>query len=138
MKGGIEKRKDESKLRESKRACKPRGISKSNAGSMGARKRPYSKSSRIKKTIETTRNVADKAEREGNYEKVAELRYENYIAQLEKDLKSTQCAIDEMQEKKSLLKEEVDTEDIAEIVARWTGIPVTRMMQSERQKNFYY
>jgi ATP-dependent Clp protease ATP-binding subunit ClpB len=91
------------------------------------------KAQELKKAIETTRNVADKAEREGNYEKVAELRY-GTIAQLEKDLKSTQCAIDEMQEKKSLLKEEVDTEDIAEIVARWTGIPVTRMMQSERQK----
>ena len=91
------------------------------------------KAQELKKAIETTRNVADKAEREGNYEKVAELRY-GTIAQLEKDLKSTQCAIDEMQEKKSLLKEEVDAEDIAEIVARWTGIPVTRMMQSERQK----
>lgn len=87
----------------------------------------------LKKAIETTRNQADKAEREGNYEKVAELRY-GTITQLEKDLENTQVRLNEMQQKKSLLKEEVDAEDIADIVARWTGIPVKRMLQSERQK----
>lgn len=91
------------------------------------------KAQELKKAIETTRNVADKAEREGNYEKVAELRY-GTITQLEKDLDSAQNQLNDMQQKKSLLKEEVGAEDIADIVARWTGIPVTRMLQSERQK----
>jgi ATP-dependent Clp protease ATP-binding subunit ClpB len=91
------------------------------------------KAQELKKAIETTRNQADKAEREGNYEKVAELRY-GTITQLEKDLENAQTQLNDMQEKKSLLKEEVGAEDIADIVARWTGIPVTRMLQSERQK----
>ncbi len=91
------------------------------------------KAQELKKAIETTRNQAEKAEREGNYEKVAELRY-GTITQLEKDLATAQQKLDEMQEKKSLLKEEVDAEDIADIVARWTGVPVTKMLQSERQK----
>jgi ATP-dependent Clp protease ATP-binding subunit ClpB len=91
------------------------------------------KAQELKKAIETTRNQADKAEREGNYERVAELRY-GTITQLEKDLQDAQSTLDEMQKKKSLLKEEVDAEDIADIVARWTGIPVTKMLQSERKK----
>ncbi|GAB5409918.1 MAG: ATP-dependent chaperone ClpB [Balneolaceae bacterium] len=91
------------------------------------------KARELKQAIETTRNEADKAERTGDYEKVAELRY-GTITQLEKDLENAKLQLDEMQERKALLKEEVDAEDIADIVARWTGIPVTRMLQSERQK----
>lgn len=91
------------------------------------------KARELKQAIETTRNEADKAERQGNYEKVAELRY-GTITQLEKDLESAQQQLGDMQERKALLKEEVDAEDIADIVARWTGIPVTRMLESERQK----
>lgn len=87
----------------------------------------------LKQAIETTRNQADKAERQGDYEKVAELRY-GTITQLEKDLEDTKVRIGEMQQGKAMLKEEVDAEDIADIVARWTGIPVTKMLQSERQK----
>lgn len=87
----------------------------------------------LKQAIDTTRNEADKAERQGNYEKVAELRY-GTIAQLETDLQEAQDKLDEMQENQSLLKEEVDAEDIADIVARWTGIPVRKMLQSERKK----
>ncbi|SMO42322.1 ATP-dependent chaperone ClpB [Gracilimonas mengyeensis] len=87
----------------------------------------------LKQVIDTTRNEADKAERQGNYEKVAELRY-GTIAQLENDLKESQAKLDDMQENQSLLKEEVDAEDIADIVARWTGIPVRKMLQSERKK----
>jgi ATP-dependent Clp protease ATP-binding subunit ClpB len=87
----------------------------------------------LKQAIDTTRNEADKAERQGNYEKVAELRY-GTIAQLEADLQKAQDKLDEMQENQSLLKEEVDAEDIADIVARWTGIPVRKMLQSERKK----
>ncbi len=91
------------------------------------------KARELKQAIETTRNEADKAEREGDYEKVAELRY-GTITRLEKDLEDTKAKLDEMQEQKPLLKEEVDAEDIADIVSRWTGIPVKRMLQSERQK----
>ena len=64
---------------------------------------------------------------------MAELRY-GTITQLEKDLEEAKAKLDEMQETKALLKEEVDAEDIADIVARWTGIPVKKMLQSERQK----
>ncbi|MEX0607794.1 MAG: ATP-dependent chaperone ClpB [Balneolaceae bacterium] len=91
------------------------------------------KARELKQAIETSRNEADKAERQGNYEKVAELRY-GTISQLEKDLAATKTKLDEMQDSQALLKEEVDAEDIADIVARWTGIPVKKMLQSERNK----
>ena len=91
------------------------------------------RSRELKQAIETSRNEADKAERQGNYEKVAELRY-GTISQLEKDLEETKTKLNEMQESQSLLKEEVDAEDIADIVSRWTGIPVKKMLQSEKNK----
>src|SRR5699024_5689624 len=87
----------------------------------------------LKKAIETTRNEAEKAERQGNYEKVAELRY-GTINQLETDLKETETKLAEIQEGRAMLKEDVEGEDIAEIVSPCTGIPVTKMLQSERQK----
>jgi len=87
----------------------------------------------LKKAIETARNQAEKAEREGNYEKVAELRY-GTINQLETDLEETKQKLNEVQEGRALLKEEVEYEDIADIVSRWTGIPVRKMLQSEREK----
>ena len=91
------------------------------------------KTREMKQAIETARNQADRAEREGQYEKVAELRY-GTIAQLEKDLVETKAELDEVQEGRSLLKEQVEAEEIADIVAKWTGIPVTKMLTSERQK----
>ncbi|SMO55394.1 ATP-dependent chaperone ClpB [Fodinibius sediminis] len=87
----------------------------------------------LKQAIETTRNEAEKAERQGDYEKVAELRY-GTINQLETDLEETNKQLAEIQEGRAMLKEEVEGEDVAEIVSRWTGIPVTKMLQSERQK----
>ncbi|WP_138431519.1 ATP-dependent chaperone ClpB [Fodinibius saliphilus] len=87
----------------------------------------------LKKAIETARNQAEKAEREGKYEKVAELRY-GTINQLETDLEETKEKLDEVQEGRAMLKEEVEYEDIADVVSRWTGIPVTKMLQSEREK----
>ncbi len=87
----------------------------------------------LKQAIETARNEAEKAEREGKYEKVAELRY-GTINQLEKDLEETQEKLEEVQEGRAMLKEEVEYEDIADIVSRWTGIPVRKMLQSEREK----
>jgi len=87
----------------------------------------------LKQAIETARNEAEKAEREGKYEKVAELRY-GTINQLENDLEETQEKLQEVQEGRAMLKEEVEYEDIADIVSRWTGIPVRKMLQSEREK----
>jgi len=91
------------------------------------------KTREMKQAIETARNQADRAEREGQYEKVAELRY-GTISQLEKDLERTKAELDDVQEGRSLLKEQVEAEEIADIVSKWTGIPVTKMLSSERQK----
>ena len=82
--------------------------------------------------IEQMKHEAEVAEREGNYGKVAEIRY-GRLQQAEANIKAAQEALHAMQGE-SLIKEEVDEDDIAEIVARWTGIPVTKMMQSERDK----
>jgi ATP-dependent Clp protease ATP-binding subunit ClpB len=87
----------------------------------------------LKQTIETARVRAEKAEREGNYEKVAELRY-GTINNLETELKETSEKLAEFQKEHAMLKEVVDAEDIAEIISRWTGIPVSKMLQSERKK----
>lgn len=91
------------------------------------------KSRELKKAIEVARNESDKAEREGLYEKVAELRY-GTIVQLEKDLEKTEKELSEIQEERSLLKEQVEADEIAEIVSRWTGIPVNKMLSGEREK----
>ena len=85
-----------------------------------------------KANIEQMKREAEIAEREGNYGKVAEIRY-GRLQQAEANIKAAQEALHAMQGG-SLIKEEVDEDDIAEIVARWTGIPVTKMMQSERDK----
>ncbi|THH37732.1 ATP-dependent chaperone ClpB [Neolewinella litorea] len=87
-----------------------------------------------KQRIDELKNEAMRLERSGEYSKVAEIRY-GQIPQVEAELKTYTGRLSEMQTKaKMLVKEEVDSEDIAEIVARWTGIPVTRMLQSEREK----
>lgn len=85
-----------------------------------------------KANIEQMKHEAEVAEREGNYGKVAEIRY-GRVQQAEANIKAAQDALHAMQGE-SLIKEEVDEDDIAEVVARWTGIPVTKMMQSEREK----
>lgn len=86
-----------------------------------------------KASIEQMKHEAEVAEREGNYGKVAEIRY-GKIKQAEANIKAAQEALHGMDKGDSLIKEEVDEDDIAEVVARWTGIPVTKMMQSEREK----
>ena len=92
-----------------------------------------------KAAIEQMKHEADVAEREGNYGKVAEIRY-GKIQQAEANIKAAPAAppaigaLHQMDNGDSLIKEEVDEDDIAEVVARWTGIPVTKMMQSERDK----
>ncbi len=83
--------------------------------------------------IENLRFEADKAEREGDYGKVAEIRYAKIKAK-EDEIHATQQKLHEMQGDKAMIKEEVDAEDIADVVSRWTGIPVNKMMQSEKDK----
>lgn len=86
-----------------------------------------------KEEIEQARLDAERYEREGDFAKVAELRY-GKIVELEKTLKAKQEDLEKLQADRKLLKEEVDAEDIAEVVAKWTGIPVSRMLESERVK----
>ena len=83
--------------------------------------------------IEDANFQADKAEREGDYGKVAELRY-GKIKELEADIEKQQAQLHEMQGGRAMIKEEVDSTDIADVVSRWTGIPVNKMLQSEREK----
>lgn len=85
-----------------------------------------------KARIETLKHQAEVAEREGDYGKVAEIRY-SQIPAAEANIKSAQEALHAISDQ-ALIKEEVDEDDIAEVVARWTGIPVAKMMQSERDK----
>ena len=86
-----------------------------------------------KQEMENLRLEADRAEREGDYGKVAEIRYSK-IKTLEDDIKSIQSQLASAQDGNAMVREEVTADDIAEVVSRWTGIPVTRMMQSEREK----
>ena len=86
-----------------------------------------------KENIDKLKFEAEQAEKAGDYGKVAEIRY-GKITEAEKRLEAFKSKMKEMQGEKSLLKEEVDSEDIAEVVAKWTGIPVSRMLQSEREK----
>ncbi len=86
-----------------------------------------------KENVEALKFEAEQAEKAGDYGKVAEIRY-GKIVESEKKLTDLQRQMKEMQGEHSLLKEEVDSEDIAEIVAKWTGIPVSKMLQSEREK----
>lgn len=88
---------------------------------------------RIKAAIEQYRLQADQAERGGDYGKVAELRY-GRIKEAEESQNRLHRQLHEMQADQALIKEEVDAEDIAEVVSRWTGIPVSRMLKSEREK----
>ena len=86
-----------------------------------------------KQEMENLRLEADRAEREGDYGKVAEIRYSK-IKTLEDDIKSIQSQLASAQDGNAMVREEVTADDIAEVVSRWTGIPVSRMLQSEREK----
>ena len=86
-----------------------------------------------KQEIEHLKFEADKAEREGDYGKVAEIRY-GKIKTLNDEIDATQSKLQEAQQGSAMIKEEVTAEDIADVVSRWTGIPVSKMLQSERDK----
>ena len=87
----------------------------------------------IKSEIEKLKIEEARAEREGLLDKVAEIRY-GKLPELEKSLQKENSVLSELQKKKRILKEEVDEEDIAEVVAKWTGIPVTKILETETQK----
>ena len=86
-----------------------------------------------KQQIEQLKFEADRAEREGNYERVAEIRY-GKLQSFEEDIKAVQAKLVVMQGAAAMVKEEVESEDIADVVSRWTGIPVSKMQTSERTK----
>jgi ATP-dependent Clp protease ATP-binding subunit ClpB len=86
-----------------------------------------------KQQKEDLKYEADRAEREGNYERVAQIRY-GELLHLDEDIKATQAKLADTQHGQAMIREEVTPDDIAEVVSRWTGIPVQRMLQSEREK----
>lgn len=96
-------------------------------------KEVLSKIQQDKQQMEQLKFEAERAEREGDYGKVAEIRY-GKLKQLEDDIKAQQEQLKNRQGAEAMVKEEVTADDIADVVARWTGIPVTRMLQSEREK----
>ena len=83
--------------------------------------------------MESLKSEAERAEREGNYGKVAEIRY-GKLKELEADIERIQAQLKNAQGAEAMVREEVTADDIAEVVSKWTGIPVTRMLQSEREK----
>jgi ATP-dependent Clp protease ATP-binding subunit ClpB len=87
----------------------------------------------IKEKMESTRTEAQMAERQGDLSRAAELKYGTLIA-LEKSLDEENRNLEQLQGEKKMLKEEVDSEDIAEVIAKWTGIPVSRLMEGEKEK----
>ena len=100
---------------------------------LGAEKELITKIRQAREEIEQHRIQSESLERSGKYGEVAEIRH-GHIPRLEKDVSDAAAKLSEIQEKGALLKEEVDSEDVAEIVARWTGVPVARMLEAERIK----
>ena len=98
-----------------------------------AEKNVIDKIQHSKESIEQMKVEAQEAERSGEYGKVAELRY-GKMKELENNIEEFKKELDQLQENEALIKEEVGNEDIAEVVSRWTGIPVSKMLQSEREK----
>jgi len=96
-------------------------------------KEAISRIRQIKERLESTRSDAQIAEREGDLARAAELKY-GTLSELEKSLNEENKRLEELQSDQKMLKEEVDSEDIAEVVAKWTGIPVSRMMEGEKEK----
>ncbi|MBW1888733.1 MAG: AAA family ATPase, partial [Deltaproteobacteria bacterium] len=96
-------------------------------------KEMISKIREVKEKLESTRSEAQVAERQGDLTRAAELKYGSLI-ELEKSLNEENRKLEQLQSDQKMLKEEVDSEDIAEVVAKWTGIPVSRMMEGEKEK----
>ena len=130
----IQREGDKEKVREiEKDLAQMREEEKEFTAKWKAEKELINKIQQNKIDIEQLNFDADKAEREGDYAKVAEIRYSR-IQQKEQENKTIQEQLKMMQGEKALIKEEVDSEDIADVVSRWTGIPVNKMVQSEKDK----
>ena len=130
----IKREGDKEKVREiEKDLAQMREEEKEFTAKWKAEKELINKIQQNKIDIEQLNFEADKAEREGDYAKVAEIRYSR-IQQKEQENKTIQEQLKMMQGEKALIKEEVDSEDIADVVSRWTGIPVNKMVQSEKDK----
>jgi ATP-dependent Clp protease ATP-binding subunit ClpB len=87
----------------------------------------------LKERLEATRTEAEKAEREGDLERAAQLRYST-MREIEQEVTRKTARLEELQDEQKMLKEEVDADDVAEIVSKWTGIPVSRLLEGEVQK----
>jgi ATP-dependent Clp protease ATP-binding subunit ClpB len=96
-------------------------------------KKAISRIHQIKEQIEKTKQMMKEAEREVNYSRLAELQY-GEMARLESELKKEEERLADLQKKEKMLKEEVDEEDVAEVVSKWTGIPVSKMLEGETEK----
>ena len=130
----IKREKDEAKLSQlNKEIAELREQETSYKAKWQSEKELVNKIQQNKQEIEHLKFEADKAEREGNYGKVAEIRYGKLQA-LEDEIKHIQDDLKHKQGDSALIKEEVTAEDIADVVSRWTGIPVSKMLQSEREK----
>ena len=130
----IKREKDEAKLAHlNKEIEELREQEKSYKAKWQSEKELVNKIQQNKQEIENLKFEADKAEREGDYGKVAEIRYGKLKA-LEDEINHIQEDLKHQQGDSAMIKEEVTAEDIADVVSRWTGIPVSKMMQSEREK----
>ena len=130
----IKREKDEAKLAQlNKEIAELKEQETSYKAKWQSEKELVNKIQQNKKEIEQLKFEADKAEREGDYGRVAEIRYGKLQA-LENEIKSIQEDLKKKQGDSALIKEEVTAEDIADVVSRWTGIPVSKMLQSEREK----
>ena len=130
----IKREKDEPKLKQlNKEIAELREHENSLKAKWQSEKTLVNKIQQNKQQIEQLKFEADKAEREGDYGKVAEIRYGKLQA-LNDEIDEIQKELHQMQGDTAMIKEEVDAEDIADVVSRWTGIPVSKMLQSEREK----
>ena len=130
----IKREKDESKLQQlNKEIAELKEQETSYKAKWQSEKELVNKIQQNKQEIEQLKFEAEKAEREGDYGKVAEIRYGNLQA-LENEIKDIQEDLKHKQGDSAMIKEEVTAEDIADVVSRWTGIPVNKMLQSERDK----
>ena len=130
----IKREKDEAKLAQlNKEIAELKEQDTSYKAKWESEKQLVNKIQQNKKEIEQLKFEADKAEREGDYGKVAEIRY-GKLQSLESEIKSIQEDLKKKQGDNAMIKEEVTAEDIADVVSRWTGIPVSKMLQSERDK----
>ena len=130
----IKREKDEAKLAQlNKEIAELKEQETSYKAKWQSEKELVNKIQQNKKEIEQLKFEADKAEREGDYGRVAEIRYGKLQA-LENEIKSIQEDLKKKQGDSALIKEEVTAEDIADVVSRWTGIPVSKMLQSEKDK----